>query len=118
LLQYYGIWEGETSCCCDTMTFGPELGTVVEEVPDTQFNQTSQEVCTVPPKECSESNIAGSGHTQETDSGPMLRRSTHYYNPTDHFGLCVCEVCNLGGRSVITDYCFVYFLYACVFSVM
>lgn len=94
------------------MMFGPELGTVVEEVPDTQFDQTSQEVSTVPPKECSESNTAGSGHTQETDSGPMLHPSTHYYNPTDRFGLCVCEDCNLGGRSVITEYCFMYFLYA------
>ena len=81
--------------------FGPELGTVVEEVPDTQLDQTSQEVSTVPPKECSESNTAGSGHTPETDTGPILCRSTCYYNPTDRFGLCVCEVCNLGGRSVI-----------------
>lgn len=31
--------------------FGPELGTVVEEVPDTQFDQTSQEVSNVPPKD-------------------------------------------------------------------
>ena len=68
------------------------------------------------PKECSESNTAGSGHTPETDTGPILCRSTCYYNPTDRFGLCVCEVCNLGGRSVILiifhvfPVCIMYFL--------
>ena len=70
----------------DTMMFGPELGTVVEEVPDTQPDQTSQEVSTVPPKECFESNTADSGQTQETDSGLTLRRSTRSHNPPDRFG--------------------------------
>ena len=87
----YSMRERENSTTeqnSDTMMLGPELGTVVEEAPDTQPDQASQEVSTVPPKECSESNIADSGHTQETESGPTLcrRRSTRSHNPPDRFG--------------------------------